>query len=221
MKSSGVTKQPKMRSSQKKHKKWLVAAMVILCIALGFVLYLAASIWSFGTYDEIVEADVVIVLGAGTDGYRPSPVFRERLNHAIQLYQDGFADKIILTGGIPEGALRSDASIARDYIVSKGIPEQDVLIEEQSMFTHENLQYAKKIMEDNALETALIVSDPIHMKRAILVAQDVNIEAYSSPTRTTQYATLKTQLPFLARETFVHIGYQIYRIFNTSLLAFI
>lgn len=51
------------------------------------------------------------------------------------------------------------------------------------------------------------------MKRAMLMAKDCGIEAYSSPTPTTRYRTLRSKLPFLAREEFFYIGYRLVRIF--------
>jgi len=62
------------------------------------------------------------------------------------------------------------------------------------------------------MDTAIIVSDPLHMKRAILMAKDYGIEACSSPTPTTMYKSAKTQIPFLAREVFFYIGYPIVRV---------
>ncbi|MBY2477640.1 hypothetical protein KWV16_12200 [Clostridioides difficile] len=69
-------------------------------------------------------------------------------------------------------------------------------------------------MNENSYHTAIIVSDPLHMKRAMLMANDYEIEAYSSPTPTTRYISLKSKLPFLAREEFFYIGYRIYRNFQ-------
>ena len=68
-------------------------------------------------------------------------------------------------------------------------------------------------MDAHQLETAIIVSDPLHMKRAMLLAEDAGITAYSSPTPTTRYISMRTKIPFLARETFYYIGYQWYRLF--------
>lgn len=84
--------------------------------------------------------------------------------------------------------------------------------EEASTITQENLENAKIIMDENAYEKAIIVSDPLHMKRAMLLAKDTGMKAYSSPTPTTMYRSLKTKIPFLAREVFYYIGYQWYRI---------
>ena len=68
-------------------------------------------------------------------------------------------------------------------------------------------------MEENGYETAAIVSDPLHMKRAMLLAKDSGIVAISSPTKSSAYKTLKTKIPFVAREAFFYIGYKWYRLF--------
>lgn len=69
-------------------------------------------------------------------------------------------------------------------------------------------------MDDNSFTTAIIVSDPLHMKRAMLMAKDYGIDAYSSPTPTSMYRSIKTKLPFLAREEFFYIGYSIVRVLD-------
>ena len=70
-------------------------------------------------------------------------------------------------------------------------------------------------MDEKNMETALVVSDPLHMKRAMLYAEDLGMEAYSSPTPTSLYRSWKTKLPFLAREEFYYIGYKLTRIFKS------
>ena len=89
-----------------------------------------------------------------------------------------------------------------------------LLIEEKSTITEENLEFAKEIMDANGFKTAIIVSDPLHMKRAMLMAKDYGITAYSSPTPTTMYKSLRSKLPFLLREEFFYIGYCIVRFFR-------
>lgn len=198
-----------------KRKRSILA--VVCCIILAVLIYLtvtAVSIWNYGAVDEKRQADVAVVLGAGTSSNELSPVFRERANHGIWLYENGYVDFLIFTGGVGEGNTVSDAYIAKEYAISKGVPEEIVLIEERSTITEENLKNTKLLMEEYSLNTAIIVSDPLHMKRAMLMTKDYGIEAYSSPTPTTMYQSLKTKLPFLAREEFFYIGYRIVRIFR-------
>lgn len=194
-------------------KRILKGTALLLAVICLYTLFSALSIVSYADRDEAAPADCIIVLGAGTDGREPNPVFRERLNHAVTLYEEGYSDVILLTGGYSPGNEHSDAWIAGQYLLELGIPEDAILLEEKSTITQENLQFAKEIMESKDLSTAILVSDPLHMKRSMLMAKDYEIEAFPSPTPTSRYRTWKTKLPFLARETFFYVGYQVYRLF--------
>lgn len=190
---------------------------ILITAAAVIFIYIAAntvSICLFSMMDQKCRADVAIILGASTSNGEVSPVYRERINHGIELYREGYVDKLIVTGGIGEGNNQSDASAAKQYAVSCGIPEMDILTEDTSTITQENLENAKEIMEEHDYYTAIIVSDPLHMRRAMLLAEDTGMSAYSSPTPTSKYVTLKTKIPFLAREVFFYIGYQWWRIFH-------
>lgn len=187
---------------------------IILAIVLLSVFLTAISIVNYGSKDRKTTSNVAVVLGAGTANGEVSPVYRERINHGIWLYKNGYVDYLIMTGGFGEGNRISDAYAAKQYAISRSVPEQVIFIEEESTITEENLKYAKKIMDENSFETAIIVSDPLHMKRAMRMAKDYGINACSSPTPTTMYKSLKTQIPFLLREEFFYLGYSVVRIFR-------
>lgn len=188
--------------------------IMITIIIVGYIAINAVSICSFSTKDQKCESDVAIILGAATYNGEVSPVYQERINHGITLYKAGYVKKLIVTGGVGDGNNESDSFIAKQYALLQGVPDADVLTETTSTITQENLENSKKIMDENGYKTAIIVSDPLHMKRAVLLAKDVGITAYSSPTPTSKYISLKTQIPFLAREIFFYVGYKWYRIFN-------
>ena len=193
-------------------KRILQCTALFLAAVILYALFCAGSIVLYAKRDDRAPADCIIVLGAGTNGTTPNAVFRERLNHAVTLYNEGYADTIHLTGGYSPGNEHSDAYIAGQYLQSLGISAEAILLEEQSTITQENLEFAKEIMEDEELSTCILVSDPLHMKRSMMMAKDYEIEAISSPTPTTRYQTWRSKLPFLTRETFFYVGYQIYKI---------
>ena len=197
-------------------RKRMLCFGLLLALLGGIVLWgaVAVSIVNYGKVDEKAPSDVAIVLGAGTWKGEVSPVYRERLNHGIWLYQNGYVEYLILTGGVGEGNTVSDAAAATAYALSQGVPEAVILIEEKSTITEENLFYAKALMDELSLRSAIIVSDPLHMKRAMLMASDYGIDACSSPTPTTMYRSLKTRIPFLAREEFFYLGYLVVRVFR-------
>lgn len=207
---------PPQKNSKKSFlRKWVtVTACALALFLLLYLVFTGISIVSFGNIDQKEQADAAIVLGAGASDSAVSAVYRERIHHGIWLYENGYADYLILTGGIGQGNTLSDAYVAKQYAISRGVPEDVIFIEELSTITEENLENAKVIMDDHSMDTAIIVSDPLHMKRAMLMAKDYGISACSSPTPTSMYRSLKTKIPFLLREEFFYIGYSIVRLFR-------
>lgn len=177
----------------------LITAVVLWC---GFV---AVTIWRYGSRDDAAKSDCIIVLGAAIEGENPSPVFAERIRHGIQLYEKGYATKLIFTGGCGDGQKYSESGIAAFVAMQRGVPASDIHTEEKSRTTKQNFSEAVRIMKAHNLKSAIIVSDPLHMKRSMMMADDLGISAVSSPTPTTRYRSLRTKLGFLVRELyFVH-----------------
>lgn len=180
-----------------------------LVVGIG---YIACSIYIYGTQQNDIKADAAIVLGAAVWGNQPSPVFRERINHAIQLYKTGKVQTIIFTGGVGNSNESPEAIVGRNYAIAQKIPATNILIETSSRTTHQNLKNAKIVANNRQLTKFLIVSDPLHMKRSVLMARNLGLDAYPSPTPTTRYRSLNSQLGFLARETYFYIVYLIFGI---------
>lgn len=189
----------------KKIKKILLWSISIL---LAYSMVTAFYIGYYSCLNQTKKADVAIVLGAATWYDEVSPVYEERLNHGIQLYQEGLVDYIMVTGGAISEDGASDASLAKDYLRTHGIDESVILMEEKSRTTKENMSYGLEVMKEHQLDEALIVSDPLHMARSMFLTKEVGLQGYSSPTRSTRYQSAKTIIPFWIRETVLYIGYQ-------------
>jgi uncharacterized SAM-binding protein YcdF (DUF218 family) len=185
-----------MRGRIKRIAIWLLAAGLAWCTVLGTL------IWRYGSHDHATKSDCIIVLGAAVQDAQPSPVFAERIRHGIGLYQAGCAPKLLFTGGIGEGRQHSESGVGRLVAIQKTVPAGDILIEEHSRTTRQNLSDAKSVMQSHGLKTAIIVSDPLHMKRAMMMADGLGIDAVSSPTPTSRYRSLQTKLGFLVREIY-------------------
>lgn len=167
---------------------------------------IATWIWRYGDRDDTAKADCIIVLGAAVQEQNPSPVFAERIRHGIHLYDSGYAPKLIFTGGYGDGQKFSESGVGMSVAKQHGVSADDIYIEEKSRTTQQNIAEAAALMETHDLKSAIIVSDPLHMKRALMMADDlVGIDGVSSPTPTTRYRSLRTKLGFLVRELyFVH-----------------
>lgn len=185
--------------------------VVLLLLGASIIWWLATavSVYTYGQIDESVPADAAIVLGAAAYRDRPSPVFRERINHAITLYEQGTVDAIIFTGGVGWNDNLAESETARHYALEAGIPEEAIYIETVSTDTYENLEQAQLIMQEEGFSQALIVSDPLHMQRAMIIAGDLGLEAYSSPTTTSRYESAHAQLWFLFREVLFNMRYAV------------
>lgn len=178
-----------------------------------FICFSGYSIWTYSNKNELVKSDAAIVLGAAAWHDKPSPVLQERVNHAIWLYENGYVDKIIFTGGKGDQDEHAESEVARDYAINNNVKEEDILIETKSKITEENLTYAYGLARKNKLKTFILVSDPLHMKRAMLMAKHRGMVIHSSPTPTSAYKTLKSKLPFFFRELFFYVGYIVSRAF--------
>jgi len=183
-----------------------ILKFLVLAIVLTIVIT-AVRIYTYGDYSVDISADAAVVLGAAVWRTNVSPVFRERINHAIELYRQGKVRKLIFTGGQGNSNEPTEAAAARAYALANGIPSQDILVEQKSHTTYENIVYAKQLADSNNIKKVLLVSDPMHMKRAMTIALDVGLDASPSPTQTTRYKTWRTQFSELVRETFYYLGY--------------
>ena len=124
---------------------------------------LGVEIYSYSLVSETTPADAAIVLGAATWNERPSPVFEERIKHAIDLYQQKQVKFIIFTGGIDVGAQEAESIIASKYAAQHSVANGDMFCETISTNTYENLLGAKAIIQQQHIERVLIVSDPLDL----------------------------------------------------------
>jgi uncharacterized SAM-binding protein YcdF (DUF218 family) len=194
----------------KKIAKWLLLIFSVLLLVVGLA---AARVYSYRDTSSDSRADAAVVLGAAVWGAEVSPVFRERINHGIELYRKGRVRKLIFTGGRGNSDEPTESSAARRYALRSGVPAADILIEEESHNTYENILNAKRLADARGLRKVLIVSDPLHMKRALAMAGDVGLAAEPSPTPSTRYRGLRSQAGQLAYETYYYIGYLVSRPF--------
>ncbi|GHH60632.1 YdcF family protein [[Pseudomonas] boreopolis] len=175
----------------------------LLVLAVLWLLGVAVWIVWVGERDQAAQADVVIVLGAAAYDARPSPVFEERIRHGLDLYRAGYAPKLIFTGGFGgSGARFSESQVARRYALRHDVPQQDILIETVSRTTRQNLEQARALMQAHGMHRAIIVSDPLHMARALRLCRELGIDALASSTPSTRFRSFHTSWRFLLQEVY-------------------
>jgi len=156
-------------------------AVVAAVATAGVAAYATYRIWAQGSTDEARPADAIVVLGAAQWNGVPSPVFRSRIDHAVDLWKRGVAPWFVVTGGSAEGDETTEAAAARTYALSRGVPEDRIVGEDRAHSTLGSMLALQRLFSQHGIHSAVFVSDRGHMLRVIRLATDLGIEAYGSP----------------------------------------
>ncbi len=159
--------------------------------ALGLVLIISGlyysislfQVWNVGRSDEQRPVDAIIVLGAAQYDGRPSPQLQTRLDHAFELWNLNMASYIVVTGGNQIGDRFTEAQAGRKFFESMGVSSDLIFEENSGKTTYESLLAVSQIASERKISRVLIVSDPFHELRAKLIAQEVGLIAFASPTQ--------------------------------------
>ena len=133
------------------------------------------------TVDEAQPADVIVVLGAAEYRGRPSPVLEARLNHALFLYLQGLAPRILTTGGKGNDPTYSEGEVAHAYLSRHGVPSEAILVESEGGSTVQSLAGAIEIMRRMNLQSCIVVSDGYHIYRVKKMLETEGMKVYGSP----------------------------------------
>jgi uncharacterized SAM-binding protein YcdF (DUF218 family) len=157
----------------------LAAVLVVAYVAFTFF-----QVWSASRQDNARPAEAIVVLGAAQFNGVPSSILQARLDHAYDLYERGLAPVIVVTGGKQPGDQFTEATSSADYLLRKGVPDEDILREVSGTSSWESLAAASSFLKDREIRRVLLVSDPFHSFRIDAIAEELGLEAHSSPTRT-------------------------------------
>jgi uncharacterized SAM-binding protein YcdF (DUF218 family) len=187
---------PLLRRLSRAFSLLLLAAVSIYTVALVTVLVVSQQ-------DQRRAVDAIVVLGAAQYNGRPSPVLRARLDHALRLYNEGYAPRIVVTGGVGRGDTTSEAIVGRHYLLARDVVPGDVVVQPQGRSTQASMTAVADWLEAEGLHSVLLVSDPFHMYRLRLEARRTNLEAYTSPTESSPISDNPVvELRYLAAEGF-------------------
>lgn len=159
-----------------------VAGSVLLYFVVSLV-----QVWNTGRDDSFLQSrstvDAIVVLGAAQYDGRPSPQLRARLDHVVTLWNLPVAPVVVVTGGKQTGDRFTEAEASRDYLVSRGLPVEIIVIESRGESTYQSLEAVRDEARVNQWQRVVLVSDPYHLKRAQLVAAELGMAAEVSATR--------------------------------------
>jgi uncharacterized SAM-binding protein YcdF (DUF218 family) len=156
----------------------LLFAIAALLISIA---YLSVRIGQQSTRDEAQPSDLILVLGAAEYRGRPSPVLRSRLDHALDLYRQKLAPLIMTTGGPGGDPVFTEGGVGRAYLMSKGVPSEAIIVEDEGESTVASTAMAGEIMRRMGLRSAIVVSDGYHIYRVKKMMQFRGLNVYGSP----------------------------------------
>jgi uncharacterized SAM-binding protein YcdF (DUF218 family) len=181
-----------------------VAAVLLLVAAT------ALGIWWTARKDARPSSDAIVVLGSAQYNGVPSSIFEARLEHALDLYEDGVAPVIVTVGGKATGDQFSEAEAGREYLADAGVPDDALLAVQEGADTLESMRAVAAQFDDRGWDTAVLVTDPWHAMRAERMAEDAGMDASSSPTRQgPAVQTRTTQFRYILRETAAYLLYRV------------
>ncbi|MFP5255819.1 MAG: YdcF family protein [Acidimicrobiia bacterium] len=170
----------------------LVAIVVYVGVTFG-------QVYRASRHDGARSAEAIVVLGAAQYDGRPSPVFRDRLDHALALYEARYAVRIVVTGGRQEGDRFTEAEAGYRYLGDHGVPEDALLREVAGTNTYESLEEAADFLIEQGLTTVVLVTDGYHAYRVRAIAEELGLDATASPAR--DRLSRMSELRLLMRET--------------------
>jgi vancomycin permeability regulator SanA len=185
----------------------VVAVLVVVALLVPAVT--ATRIWWFSRQDDRTPADVAIVLGAAQFDGDPSPVFESRLRHAKDLYDEGVVPRIYTVGGSREGDRFTEAAAGERFLEERlDVPAGVVTAVPEGDDTQASLAAAARTMADEELNSAVVVTDPIHSFRSRAMARDLGIDAWASPARSgSSRASERNGMRYVLRETTAYLAY--------------
>lgn len=195
----------------------MVCVILVLVVAAGFALSLRAILQN-ARADARTSADVILVLGAAVyPGERASPALHARTRTGIDVYEQGYARHIIVSGGLGAYA-PSEAEVMRRIALGMGVPEETIFLEDQSHSTVENFENSARMMAEHGWKSALVVSDPYHVYRACRIGRDAGITTYPVPAADSPTWTIRhLRVYYTIRETFAVMAYEVTRIWRQML----
>ena len=175
----------------KKIKRLIICSLVMIFV-LGLAIFIINGYVILSTknrilkddYSKLEDIDCIVVLGAGIWGERPSPMLADRLLSAIDLYNQGVAPKIIMSGD--HGRVDYDeVNVMKEFAIERGVASEDIFMDHAGFSTYDSIYRAKEIFKADKI---IIVTQEYHLYRALYIADKLGIEAYGVTANPRKYS---------------------------------
>lgn len=161
--------------------------LVIIYLVVIMMMYTLTS-WINLINWHVSHLDYVVVLGAGIMGKKVTPLLAARISRGIEIYKKNPGSKLIMSGGRGPGEDIPEAEAMAAYAEELGIPKADIIIENKSRTTKENLQFSHALMAPNS--KFCLVTSSYHVYRALVLAKRQGLKCIGYGAKTKWYFTL-------------------------------
>src|SRR5574341_622592 len=188
-----------------KFLRGLLAALAVAGLAALIVPRLVTTIYGWSRLYPVEAAPtarVAIVFGAGlTRSGQPTPVLRDRVETAAQLYFAGKAEKLLMSGG-SRFDNRNEPEAMRQYAVQLGVPLEAIVLDPAGQSTYDTCYRARAVF---GLNSALLVTQSFHLPRALFLCNALGIKAAGVQAANRRYWPLMLAI-WNVREQFATLG---------------
>ena len=155
------------------------------------------------------HAEAIVIFGAAEYAGRPSPVYRARLDHGLELFQKSMAPVVITTGGAGQDPDFSEGGVGRDYLLRRGIPERDLIAETQGADTAQSAARVANIMRANGMRSCIAVSDAYHVFRIRALLEHEGVSAAVAPRPESKPHSLWQRFVAVMREATSYLAWEL------------
>jgi SanA protein len=148
---------------------------IFLICAINLTIRAAAGRFIYEPGGTFPSAQVAVIPGAALrDDGTPSPIFLDRVDAAIALYKNAKVSKILVSGD-NSTVSHNEVNPVRTYLLSKGVPDQDIFLDHAGFDTYSTMYRARSIF---GITSMLITTQSFHLPRAVFIARALGINAY-------------------------------------------
>lgn len=183
----------------KQPRRWL---KILLALVLAGILCFAGLFGAvmYGAYDHASgDPQVMIILGCRVmPGGEPSILLQDRLDTALDYLDDHPDITVVVSGGQGSNEPTSEAACMADYLEEHGVDSDQILLEDQSSNTKENLIYSRELLEEHGIvvlrDEVLVVSNGFHLTRAQMLAERYGYKSVSALAAPTSHIPSRIQM---------------------------
>ena len=181
---------------------WLLALLaVILVLALGFVVLLGLVLT--GARDSVTgQPQVMVILGCKVESWGPSVLLQDRLDKALDYLKDHPDLTIVVSGGQGPDEHQSEAQCMFDYLTDHGVDGDQILLEDRSHNTWENIRFTQELLEQEGVDASqvVVVSNGFHLTRVRMLWGRVWEGEYTLSTLAAPSSHVPSRLKMYIRE---------------------